>query len=279
VNPTAAAVRAAAAVTRRVHVTVGAHPGPPSVPWVALSEPERLAALVDRTAAWCGGAPTSTARTAAASLMIGDVASALAGPMAGALVGQRRALLPDRDTLSLRFGPHGVDGLAMAAPGLGVLPVDPLAGLDGTFVLSDLDRVRAAVAEGYAELMRPVVDTLCAIDRRGRRAVWGDVAEAFAGAVFLAVRAVTRPHDAPEEVSRLLAVAPPGLAQPVRWVDVPRPDGSPRDTVPWKRRTVCCLAYQTPRFTGEYCATCPLLPAEETVRRIGAWAYGGGVGA
>jgi ferric iron reductase protein FhuF len=126
-------------------------------------------------------------------------------------------------------------------------------------------------ATSFAELVRPVADTLCAIDRRGRRGVWAEVGEAFAGGVFLAARAVGRPHDAPEEVSRLRALAPPDLGQPVGWVDVPHAGGA----VPWKRRTVCCLAYQTPRWAGEYCATCPLIPREETARRIGDWLRGG----
>jgi ferric iron reductase protein FhuF len=41
--------------------------------------------------------------------------------------------------------------------------------------------------------------------------------------------------------------------------------------LPWRRRSVCCLAYQTPRWATQYCSNCPLIPPDETVRRINEW--------
>jgi hypothetical protein len=62
---------------------------------------------------------------------------------------------------------------------------------------------------------------------------------------------------------------------PTDWDDVPvcRPCEA-RDEAeaqPWKRRRVCCLAYQTTRFGGELCATCPRVSREETVERLSSW--------
>jgi hypothetical protein len=259
-SPTAAAVRTAGAVTGRVRVTVGARAVPPWEPWTELAGVPRLTRLVDSTAVWSGGGEGRAARAAAASLAVGDLAAALAAPVAGALVGRRRSLLPGHG-VAVRFGRHGVEDVAFAAPVLGVLPGDPLAGRADVLVLPDLDAVRRTAAEAFTEAVRPVADTLCALGSRGRHGLWGEIAEALAGAVFLAVRATGRAADAPAELSRLLAVAPPELRHSPVWVDV-------APGVPWKRRTVCCLAYRTPRWAEEYCATCPLVPPAETVRRL-----------
>jgi hypothetical protein len=60
---------------------------------------------------------------------------------------------------------------------------------------------------------------------------------------------------------------------PTDWVDVPvcRPGDDATAGEPWKRRRVCCLAYQTERFAGELCATCPRVSRQETVDRLSTW--------
>jgi hypothetical protein len=257
----AAAVRAAAALAGRPEVVVGGGTGPGWLPWPDLARPGRARELVERTAAWCGGAPTVTARTAAVTLLAGDLASALAGPLAAALVGQERALLLDARRVAVRLGPDGVAALALP-PALGVLPGDPLAGHDGVRLLPDVTALRRVAADGYVTLLGPVLDAVRTFARRGPRGLWAEAGDRLTAAVFLAARA--QGVGAPEEIARLLAAAPPLLRHPVGWVDVPVPGGH----VPWKRRTVCCLAYQTPRWAGQYCTTCPLVPAAETVRRL-----------
>lgn len=260
----AAAVRAASG---RVAVLAGPAAGPGWVPHRDLARPDRLGDLIEGAAARCGGCPTAAARRAAGSLLFGDLAAAFAGPIAAMLVTQRRALLLDPADVSLRLGADGVEAIAVSAPVVGVLPGDPLAGHPGTRPLPDLAALREAAAAGYADLLAPLLEPVCAAARRGHRAFWAEAADRLAGAVFLALRASGGAGAAPDEVAALLAGGPEPLRRQVEWLDVPCAGGS----VPWKRRSVCCLAYQTPRWAGECCATCPLTPRAETVRRIGDW--------
>jgi hypothetical protein len=261
-GPVTAALRAAAEVTGRIEVVTG----PVGDGWLLLRDlarPGRLDRFVDAAGAFFGGCPTAAARTAAATLMVGDVVSAFAVPIAAMLTTQQRALVLDPDDVALRLGADGVDGVATNAPALAVVAGDPIAGPD-VRVAGDLSAVRRTAIQGYADLLAPLLDLVPAAARRGRHAIWADATDRLASAVHLTLRAVDQPERAPDEVARLLAVAPDPLRRRIGWVDVPVGDR----TVPWKRRTVCCLAYQTPRWAGDVCATCPLTPPEETVRRI-----------
>jgi hypothetical protein len=227
------------------------------LPYRELLRRDRLTALVERTAEWFGGCPTPAARTAAATLALGDVAATVAGPVAAALVAWRRGVTVGPDGLALRFGPGGVVEVAFDDAAVAVLAGDPLT---PATVLPDVEALRRTVATGYDALLSPLVEALAPVARRGRRGLRAEAAERLAAALFLAARAAGRPADARAEVE--------GVVGPVAWVEIP-PDG-----LPWKRRTVCCLAYQIPRMVAAYCATCPLIPAEETVRRTGAWLHG-----
>jgi hypothetical protein len=244
VPPALTAAAALADAAALAGVTLGDGTGPGWVAYPDLVRPEALTALVDRTADWFGGCPTRAARTAAATLALGDVAAAVAGPVAAALVIRRRALTVRPGGLALRFGPGGVTEITVDGP---------VVGTD-----ADLGALRRTVATGYTALLAPLVDGLAPVARRGRRGLRAEAAERLAAALFLAAG---RQRDARAEVE--------GVVGPVPWVQIP-PDG-----VPWKRRTVCCLAYQIPRLAGGYCATCPLVPPAETVRRTGAWLRGG----
>jgi hypothetical protein len=263
-DPVAAALREASAITGRVEVRVSGATEPGWVAYRDVLRPERASDLVDLAAALCGGCQSAVARTAAASLMVGDVASALATPIASALVAHRRAVSFDPADVSLRFNAGGVDGIAVSAPHVGVLPGDQLAGQPNTTTVDDIDALRRSAAEGYVRLLTPALVVVRNATRRGWRALWTDAADRLASAVFLTLQALDAPQRAPAEVADLLAVAPPELRHQVQWVDIPLSDG----WVPWKRRAVCCLAYQTPRWADQYCATCPLVSPEETVRRV-----------
>jgi hypothetical protein len=237
-------------------VSLGDGSGPGWVPYPELLTPEALTALVDRTAAWFGGCPTRAARAAAATLALGDIAAAVAGPVAAALVARRRALTVSPGGLALRFGPGGVTAIAVDGPAVAVLAGDPVAGT----VRPDVGALRETVATGYTALLAPLVDALAPLARRGRRGLRAEAVERLAAALFLAARSAGRPYDARAEVEAVVG--------PVPWVEIPP------GALPWKRRTVCCLAYQIPRLAGGYCATCPLVSPDDTVRRTGAWLSG-----
>lgn len=169
-----------------------------------------------------------------------------------------------------------------------MLPDDPAAGQPGTETAGSVTALHTRFAASYADLLAPVVEAVAAVTRRSRRALWSEAADRFAGAALVAARTLaaedarhatgagagtdpSRPAPLrPElraEVDAVLAVAPTPLRHPVRWIDVTARCGR----VTWKRRGTCCLTYQTPKWTGEYCTTCPLIPEEETVRRVAAY--------
>lgn len=254
----------AAAPLHRMEVVVGAPEGDGWVRYLDAVDGDRMAGLLTAAATYCGGCPTRTARTAAGTLMIGGVAAALAAPVGAILATQRRGLVCRAADVRLRLGTDGVHGVAMNAPQLLVLPGDPIAGRSGTRTAPDLPTLRRAVAAGYARALNPMLDAAREAVNRGRRALWAEATERLAYSVFAPLRELGRADDAPAEVARLLADAPPQLRHPVRWLPVPLAGVD----VPWKARSLCCLAYQTPRWHGQRCATCPLTAPDESVCRI-----------
>jgi hypothetical protein len=274
--PVARAARTAvdqvAAASTRSALVVGRPSGPGWVSLASLGTPEGYARALERSTAYYGDVDTPVARAAAASLLTGDVASAVAVPLATALVAHRRALVLDPDDVLVRFGTLGIESVAAPWPRVVVLPSDPLAAAPDAEVADGLPAVRAAVASGYAALVGPLVAVTAGAARRGPGAMRGELAERLSAAVALAARSAGDPAAAPGEARALLAAAPRWLRWPTEWVDVPvfGPDGAAA-AEPWKRRRVCCLAYQTPRFAGELCATCPRVSREETVARLSEW--------
>jgi hypothetical protein len=245
------------------------------VPLSELSTPEGYERALARAASYYGEPSTPVERAASASLLTGDVASALAVPLATALVVHRRALVLRPDDVLVQFGTLGIEAVAAPWPRLAVavLPSDPLAGLPDAQVVLDLTAIRTAAATSFAACVGPLVAVTSGAARRGPGALRGELAERLSAAVALACRAVKDDESAPAEAAALLGTAPRWLRVPMDWVDVPfcRSGDVEGSSTPWKRRRVCCLAYQTPRFAGELCATCPRVPREETVDRLSSW--------
>ena len=266
-------------VTDRSALVVGRPTGPGWVPLAELATPAGYAAALERAADYYGDLATPVARAAAASLLTGDVASAVAVPLATALVVHRRALVIDPEDVLVRFGTAGIGAVAAPWPrvSVAVLPTDPLAGLPDAEVAADVATLRRATATTYAACVGPLVAVTAGAARRGPGALRGELAERLSAAVALAARGTGDPAAAPAEAEALLAAAPQWLRLPPDWVDVPvcRPGGGGADDTatsqPWKRRRVCCLAYQTARFSGELCATCPRVSRAETVERLSRW--------
>ncbi|MGY0235498.1 hypothetical protein [Longispora urticae] len=261
---------------------------PDLVPLGTLLTPESLAELLDRARTACGGCRTRPARTAAAIMLASEFFSILAAGYAGLLFADRRGLLLAPDSVALRSDGEGFDALTGTGTLL-VLPGDPAFGHPGTEAVGTLPELHARLGASYADLLTPVVEGISALTRRSRRALWMEAADRFAGAALVASRAEAArrargtapgapgapdlgpdPADLRSEVDAVLAVAPPVLRLSVSWIDVTAGCGR----VTWKRRGTCCLTYQTPRWTGEYCTTCPLIPEEETVRRVAEYLDG-----
>nr|WP_255426638.1 (2Fe-2S)-binding protein [Pseudonocardia sp. C8] len=146
-----------------------------------------------------------------------------------------------------------------------VLDGDPLAGEPGTERVPDRDRLRAALLDWAHDAFAPVVETASRLSRRGRRALWQTVADRLGNGFLLAGRAGgDLPAARAEFESTLAGAAVRSLRVRPDWVEVP--NGGTVEL--FRRRSVCCL-YYTSRVHGEqYCATCPLLPREETLARL-----------
>jgi hypothetical protein len=269
------AVEQVQAAVDRSALYIGRPTGPGWVGLAELATPAGYAAALERAADYYGDLSTPVARAAAASLLTGDVASAVAVPLATALVVHRRALVIDADDVLVRFGPAGITAVAAPWPwvSVAVLPADPLAPLPDAEVVADATALRRATATTYAACVGPLVAVTAGAARRGPGALRGELAERLSAAVALAARETGDPTAAPDEAEALLAAAPSWLRLPPDWVDVPvcRPGDGEATSEPWKRRRVCCLAYQTTRFSGELCATCPRVSRDETVERLSRW--------
>src|SRR5690349_3613027 len=236
-----------AAASVRAALVVGRPSGPGWVPLRDVITPAGYATALTRAAAFYGTPRTPVERAAVASLLTGDIATALAVPLATALVAHRRALILDPDDVLIRFGTLGIEAVAAPWPRVVVLPSDPLAAAPEAEAAADLDAVRAEVASAYAALVGPLIAVTAGAARRGPGVMRGELVERLSAAVALAAREAGTPETSPDEARALLAVAPRWLRLPTDWVDVPvcSPD---EDTTsqPWKRRRVCCLAYQAP---------------------------------
>jgi hypothetical protein len=99
---------------------------------------------------------------------------------------------------------------------------------------------------------RPVVDGLRRVGRLGRRALWGQLADAVVAAVGTVLGADGDPAVATRHADLLLRGADPPLWVRPEYADA-RPDGTRH--LAWRRGS-CCLAYRLASFG--LCTTCPL---------------------
>ncbi|MGH3734189.1 MAG: hypothetical protein ACRDT6_00955 [Micromonosporaceae bacterium] len=247
-------------------------PGPGWVPYLTAVTPEGL----ERLLGYVRQAVPGASDTVAAALFASSVCGALAAPLTGALLTERRVAIPDPAGLWLRPSFTGVDAIAVGGVGLTVLGDDPLAAAPGALggagalevaTVASLDELRRAALEGYRGVLVPLLDAVAASTRRGRRALWADAGDRLATYLLLAGRALGNDRAGRDEADALLALAEPPLRHEPAWLEFEHRGR----LVHWKRRPVCCLVYQAPTFAGQYCATCPLVPESETVERTRAW--------
>jgi hypothetical protein len=219
-----------------------------------LTSPAGLRELADRAAEWYGVTTTSQ-RAVAVGLAVGSVASMLASALTGALCLDEGALRLDPDALAFRFGADGLEALGVPE--------------HGVELVADRASRERVTATGYATLLAPLLDGAADLARRRPRALGIDAGDRLVTALFRNCHALGL-ADAQERAEALLTEAPARLRHGIRLMHVPCGGA----TVTWKCRAVCCLAYQTPRSSGEYCVTCPRLRAEERACRVAAWLAG-----
>jgi ferric iron reductase protein FhuF len=225
------------------------------VPLPSLADPAGARTALRRVEDRYGGGPGL-----AASFLATWVAGLVAYPLVAGVFAERRLLRPPAEALWLRWDRTGdfFDAMAVERAAVTVLPGDPMvefgAAADG------LDRLQDDLMRTYVDLLEPVLTTIVEVGRRGRRALWADAVDRIAGWYLLIGQDTEDAERAVAEADATVASASsPGPACS-RWLHV--------DGRTFKRRAVCCLAYRSPRFSDQYCATCPLLSENESVRRL-----------
>jgi hypothetical protein len=189
---------------------------------------------------------------------------------------------PDRIRLGLRLAGRepGVDALHLEDPELVVTPDDPLAGTSGVEIRDPDDLLALMVADVVA-FAAPFVDAVRSRVKIGRRGLWGNVVDALAFPLAERLPADPSALAGRARVDRLMAAcAGTPLDQRLVWLDFEH-DGEPQTAL---QTTSCCLAYKWPVRPGDgprrdscdpqwdrYCASCPLIPADERVHRARYW--------
>lgn len=206
----------------------------------------------------------------AAQFLVGWIASAVTVVPVASLVAERRLPLLDPTGLWLRAaadeedpgGPEWYDAMALGRARMAVLPGDPAVGLVNVQVVSDLAALQALLVEQTRQLLTPLVGLVHRVTRRGRRALWGAVADDLTLGFMLAGEALNEPERTRAEAGATFAPAQRPLDFAPDWL---RLEHGGRLHLR-RRKTVCCLAYRAPRWG--YCATCPLIPRAETELRL-----------
>ncbi len=252
-----------AALTGHIQVLSAPPSGSGWLPYHELSAPAGLQEIISYVRRAAPGASD----TVAAALFATSVTGAFAAPLTGALLAERRVPAPASEEVWLQPSFTGVGAIAIGAAELTVLPGDPAAGQPGVAVADDLDQLRRVLIERYRGLLAPFLTLVASSTQRGRRALWADAGDRLATYLLMAGRALGDPAAGRAEADALLALAEPPLRHDVRWLEFEHRGAA---TI-WKRRSVCCLVYQAPSWKGQYCATCPLVPVDDTIARTRAW--------
>jgi ferric iron reductase protein FhuF len=152
------------------------------------------------------------------------------------------------------------DRMALRSAHFFALRDDPAAWEQDCTVVADQDALRAVlVAQITQHYVPPMLDVLATQSPFGMRALWATVADRCASAVLQATDTLGN-DTCRQEVASLTKHAP---LHGNTGVLVVNHNGA--DTL-WLQRGGCCHSYKLPRYG--YCATCPLLPIEERMKRL-----------
>ncbi|MFS8480124.1 MAG: ferric iron reductase [Micromonosporaceae bacterium] len=198
----------------------------------------------------------------------GWIAGSFVRPLVWAYTTQRWVPLFTGDGIVLHRAPGGwFDQLAPGEPVLAVLASDPLAdqSVAGARPVESTDELRRLLAGTVTTLATPVVETLKALSRLGRRTLWALVSDTVASAFLMGDQVGPASRRAAAEAARVLALGGP-LNVRRRWVYAQGPHTY--GTVPVA--AACCLAYKTP--DGGYCErVCPKLDEQTRREQVSGW--------
>jgi ferric iron reductase protein FhuF len=183
----------------------------------------------------------------------------IAAPAIACYLAESRVPDVSPGNVAVRFDRQG----AAAAPSLrssrfAGLPADGQA----TLACADSDALRGWLRERLEHHLAFVVSALRAHSPLGVRAQWALAADACASAYLWAGKKLGDQDRACAEAGALLAAPGSPLRSRGTFLDL---EHAGRHEI-FLRRGSCCLSYRLPEPT--YCATCPLIPMEETERRL-----------
>lgn len=212
----------------------------------------------------------------AAQTLAGQVAGPVLGVLSAVLFAERRLAVLEPGQIMFHFasggGPAEFPDVAVVGAGVLVLPGDPAAGRPEVTVVPTVEDLQRALLDQAHRLFEPFVDMVSSVGRRGRRALWQGLADRIAVGFLQAGKHVGAVDRARAEAEATLGCMPDRpLRLTIDWLEVEHAG----DTEWFKRKSVCCLHYKSAVHRDRYCATCPLLPREESLHRLGALLDGG----
>lgn len=216
-------------------------------------------------------------REVAGSYLTAWLGGIIAGPVAAAVLGERRAWPVEAGVLAIHRNPGGwFDGLAVRPPALWVLPDDPAAGDPDVHVVRDVAALHGRVAAGLVGVLGPLFGLLRGRARVGTPGMWGAVADAIAATALAQARQHGHDGDTTWRAASLLIDAVQRATPLLR----ARPT---LERVEWSGglahfavRGTCCLYFKVsgcPRDpSGDaYCTSCPFRDPADRRRRWAAW--------
>jgi len=216
-------------------------------------------------------------REVAGSYLSSWLGSIVAGPVALAVIGERRTWRVEAAALAVHRASGGwFDGLAVRRPVLSVLSDDPAAIDPDSKVVPDAAALRSQVAHGLVRVLGPLFDTLRATSPVGLPAMWGAVADAIASTTLAYARwqgadGNTAWREASLLIDALQRAAPALRARPAL-EQVDWSGGRAHFAV----RGVCCLYFRIsgcprdPRGDA-YCTSCPFRDDADRRQRWATW--------
>ncbi|MBB5934019.1 (2Fe-2S)-binding protein [Streptomyces zagrosensis] len=225
------------------------------------SEPELLAGFLDAEASRIAAdhVPVPRRHVVAARALhsyLWSVSLLLSGPW---YLDRRVPVLGPRAVRSELVG----DRYEVTPGGFICLPDDPAARLPGVQIAPDEAALGAALRDGFAELVRPLLVAIAPAYRRGPRALWGMAGDDLVSGIW----SLGRTLGEEERAVRLAGeVLPYGIAPFPDGANFRRLAGSDGRTHLTRTRTGCCLYYAIQ--PAEACGTCPRTGDAERLRRL-----------
>jgi len=204
-----------------------------------------------------------------------EIVMCLLAPQVLTLSRQRRLPILDEGAAMLRIGTSEPAEVAWVTDRIWALETDHLAGERDVIAVDSVEQLYESLVGWAVATLEPILESIKSRVRVGRIGMWGLVVDYF---IQIGPQCEDRlQDDSVLELARFEeAAAGTQLGQRIPVLVIPHPEGNRLQT----GRASCCLYYQEPADAGEeipawlegpwerYCTTCPLIPSEETVRRL-----------